>query len=106
MSSLQSCKDTVDDAAALDVSALGEVKLDEFSKSAGVVVVNGFGIPKRFHDGTVEGNTLSFHSFCTAKAGGCVGALRYLLCTMACSTRVLFSDGDVPAEFWLITDRN
>lgn len=30
----------------------------------------------------------------------------YLLCTMACSTRVVFSDGGVPADFWLITDRN
>ena len=30
----------------------------------------------------------------------------YLLWTMACSTRVLFSVGGVPAEFWLITDRN
>lgn len=45
-------------------------------------------------------------STCKGKAGECVCALRYLLCTMACSTRVLFSDGDVPAEFWLITDRN
>lgn len=51
------CEDTVYDAAALDVSALGEVKLDEFSKPAGVVVVNGFGVSKRFHDGTAEEKT-------------------------------------------------
>lgn len=55
------CEDTVYDAAALDVSALGKVKLDEFSEATGVVVVNGFGISKRFHDGTAEGKTLSFH---------------------------------------------
>lgn len=30
----------------------------------------------------------------------------YLLWTSACSTRVLRSEAGVPAEFWLITDRN
>lgn len=52
------CEDTVYDAAALDVSALGKVKLDEFPKPAGVVVVNSFGVPERFHDGTAEEKTL------------------------------------------------
>ncbi len=46
---------------------------------------------------------------CTWKCLGCVCVFRnvfYLLCTMACSTRVLFSVGGVPAVFWLMTDRN
>lgn len=65
------CEDTVNDAAALDVSALGEVKLDEFSKPARVVVVNGFGISERFHNGTAEEKTPRFcflHVAPTAKA--------------------------------------
>lgn len=51
---VQKQKDTVDDAAPLDVSTLREVKLDEFPKAAGVVVVNSLCISKSFHDGTVE----------------------------------------------------
>lgn len=47
-------KDTVKDAASLDVAALREMKLDEFPKATGVVVVNGLGITKRFHDGTAK----------------------------------------------------
>lgn len=34
------------------------------------------------------------------------GACSYLLWTRACSTLVVLSEGGVPAEFWLITDRN
>lgn len=47
-------KDTVDDAASLDVAALREVKLDELPKATGVVVVNGLCITKRFHDRTAR----------------------------------------------------
>lgn len=50
----QKYKDTVNDAAALDVSTLREVELDEFPKAAGVVVVNRFGVTERFHDRTVK----------------------------------------------------
>lgn len=46
------CKDTVDDAAALNVSILGKVELDELPEAAGVIVVHGLGVPKGFHDGT------------------------------------------------------
>lgn len=48
------CKDTVDDAAALNVSILGKVELDELPEAAGVIVVHGLGIPKGFHDGTAS----------------------------------------------------
>lgn len=47
-------QDTVDDAASLDVPTLTEMKLDELSEATGVVVVNCFGISKRFHDWTVK----------------------------------------------------
>lgn len=47
-------KDTVDDTASLDVSTLREVKLDELPKTTGVVVVNRFSVPKRFHDRTAR----------------------------------------------------
>lgn len=34
------------------------------------------------------------------------GSCAYLLWTRACSTLVVLSEGGVPAEFWLITERN
>lgn len=34
------------------------------------------------------------------------GSCSYLLWTRACSTLVVLSEGGVPAEFWLITERN
>lgn len=45
-------KDTVNDAASLNVSVLREVELDELAKATGVIVVHGLSIPKGFHDGT------------------------------------------------------
>lgn len=48
-------KDTVNDTATLDVSALREVKLDEFPKATGVVVINSLSITERFHDRTANG---------------------------------------------------
>jgi len=47
-------EDTVDDASSLDVPALREMKLNEFPKTTRVVVVDCFGIPKCFHDGTAQ----------------------------------------------------
>lgn len=46
--------DTINDAASLDVAALRKVKLDELPEAAGVVVVNGLGVPECFHDRTVK----------------------------------------------------
>lgn len=46
-------KDTVDDAAALDVALLAEMQLDELPEAAGVVVVDRLGVSKGLHDGTV-----------------------------------------------------
>lgn len=52
-------KDTVDDAASLNVSVLGEVELDELPEATGVIVVHGLRIPEGFHDGTAgRGNTI------------------------------------------------
>lgn len=50
-------KDTVDDAASLNVAVLGKVELNEFAKAAGVIVVHGLCIPKCFHDGTADRKT-------------------------------------------------
>lgn len=47
-------KDTVNDAAALNVSVLGKVELDKLPKATGVIVVHGLSIPKGFHDGTAD----------------------------------------------------
>jgi len=47
-------EDTVDDAASLNIPALGEVELDELPEAAGVVVVHRLGVPERLHDGTAE----------------------------------------------------
>jgi len=55
---LHKYEDTVDDAASLDVAALREVKLDEFPKATGVVVVNSLGVTERFHDRTAESEHL------------------------------------------------
>lgn len=51
-----SLKDTVDDSASLDVALLAEVQLDELPEAAGVVVVDGLGVSKGLHDGTVDRN--------------------------------------------------
>lgn len=60
-------KDTVDDAASLNVSVLGKVKLDKLPKATGVIVVYGLGVPKGFHDGTAErGNAHSESPFYTS----------------------------------------
>lgn len=48
-------KDTVNDAAAVDVAILGKVKLDKLSKATGVVVVHRLSVSKSFHDGTRGG---------------------------------------------------
>lgn len=47
-------KDTVNDAASLNVSVLGKVELDELAKTTGVIVVHSLGIPKGLHDGTAN----------------------------------------------------
>ena len=47
-------KDTVNDAAALNVSVLGKVELDELAKTTGVIIVHSLSIPKSLHDGTVD----------------------------------------------------
>lgn len=47
-------KDTVDDAASLNVSILRKVELDELPKATGVIVVHSLGIPKGFHDGAED----------------------------------------------------
>lgn len=60
-------EDTIDDAASLDVSALGEVELDELSKATGVVVVHRLCIPKRLHDGTDGTNHSKHDSECIAR---------------------------------------
>lgn len=44
-------KDTVNNAATLDVSVLGKVELDELPKATGVIVVHRLGVPKGLHDG-------------------------------------------------------
>lgn len=44
-------KDTVNNAASLDVSVLGKVELDELPKATGVIVVHRLSVPKGFHDG-------------------------------------------------------
>ncbi len=98
-------KDTVDDASSLDVPALREMKLNEFPKATGVVVVDCLAFP----NASMMGLQKRWICMCTWKCLGCVCVFRnvfYLLCTMACSTRVLFSVGGVPAVFWLMTDRN
>ncbi len=51
---MRSEKDTVDNASSLDVPALREMKLNEFPKATGVVVVDCFGISKCFHDGAAK----------------------------------------------------
>ena len=63
-------QDTVDDAAALNIPAVGEVELDELPKAAGVVVVHCLGVPKRLHDWTAEEEVtrsgfLSHSALCT-----------------------------------------
>lgn len=51
-------KDTVNDAASLNVSILGKVELDKLPKATGVIVVHGLSIAKGFHYGAEEkGNT-------------------------------------------------
>lgn len=47
-------KDTVNDAASLNVSVLGKVELDELAKTTGVIVVHGLSVPKGLHDGTAN----------------------------------------------------
>lgn len=47
-------KDTVNDAASLNVSVLGKVELDKLAEATGVIVVHGLSIPKGFHDGTAD----------------------------------------------------
>lgn len=47
-------KDTVNDAASLDVSVLGKVELDELAKSTGVIVVHSLSVPKGLHDGAAN----------------------------------------------------
>lgn len=47
-------KDTVDDAAALNVSALRKMKLNKFPKATGVVVIDGFGVSECLHDGATK----------------------------------------------------
>lgn len=48
---MKAVKDTVNNAATLDVSVLGKVELDELPKATGVIVVHGLGVPKGLHDG-------------------------------------------------------
>lgn len=50
-SELKALKDTVNNAATLDVSVLGKVELDELPKATGVIVVHSLGVPKGLHDG-------------------------------------------------------
>lgn len=52
---LMNFKDTVDNAASLNVSILGKVQLDELPKATRVIVINSLSISKCFHDGTGEG---------------------------------------------------
>lgn len=47
-------KDTVNDAASLNVSVLGKVELDELAKATGVIVVHSLSVPKGLHDGTAN----------------------------------------------------
>lgn len=47
-------KDTVNDAASLNVSVLGKVELDELAKTTGVIVVHSLCVPKGLHDGTTN----------------------------------------------------
>ena len=47
-------KDTVNDAASLNVSILGKVELYELPKATGIIVVYSLCIPKRFHDGAAN----------------------------------------------------
>lgn len=49
-----SAKDTVNDAATLNVSVLGKVKLDELSKATGVIVVHRLSVPEGLHDGAAK----------------------------------------------------
>lgn len=49
-SQLEALKDTVNNAATLDVSVLGKVELDELPKATGVIVVHRLGVPKGLHD--------------------------------------------------------
>jgi len=76
------------------------VKLNEFAKATGVVVVNGFRIPKRLHywAGEEEKEQVLKHFVCV-KCVVCVWCVYYLLCTMACSTLVVLSDSGEPVEF-------
>lgn len=56
---LQVLKDTVNDAASLNVSVLGKVELDKLPKATGVIVVHGLSVPEGLHDGTADrGNNL------------------------------------------------
>lgn len=55
-------KDTVNDAASLNVSVLGKVELDKLAEATGVIVVHGLSIPKGFHDGTVDRGNAIKHS--------------------------------------------
>lgn len=50
-------KDTVNDAASLNVSVLGKVELDELAKATGVIVVHSLSVPKGLHDGTANKRT-------------------------------------------------
>ena len=47
-------KDTVNDAASMNVSILGKVELDELPKATGVIVVDSLSVSKSFHDGAEE----------------------------------------------------
>ena len=48
-------EDTVDDLSSSDVSHLCELETNEFSKSTGVVVVDGLGVPKSLQYRTIMG---------------------------------------------------
>lgn len=50
---MKAVKDTVNNAATLDVSVLGKVELDELPKATGVIVVHRLGVPEGLHDGAV-----------------------------------------------------
>lgn len=47
-------KDTVNDAASMNISVLGKVELDELAKTTGVIVVHRLSVPKGLHDRTAN----------------------------------------------------
>lgn len=60
-------KDTVEDAASLNISVLGKVELNEFAEATGVIVVDGLCVPKCFHDGTADRQKYDINSQNLAK---------------------------------------